>query len=97
MEMMTQPQQEAIRQDRLNEVGTEPMCPFCGNPRVRRNDYIRCNPCGTNWLDEEMHLPNYLHSDPRIARRVLALTDTKAKPIAAQQDVDVEDFTVPKL
>lgn len=24
-------------------------CPFCGLPRSLRSDYVRCNPCGTNW------------------------------------------------
>ena len=31
------------------EVGTEPACPFCKRPRLRRSDYIRCTPCGLNW------------------------------------------------
>lgn len=66
--MLTYEEQEANRQDRLNEVGTEAPCPWCQRPRVRRSDYIRCNPCGTNWLDEEMHLPDYLSLDPRVSR-----------------------------
>ena len=41
------------RKDRLNEVGTEPPCPHCQRPRVKRSDYIRCNPCGANWMDGE--------------------------------------------
>jgi len=41
------------RQERLAEVGTLPPCPQCGTPRVQRSDYIRCNPCGLNWLDGE--------------------------------------------
>ena len=66
--MLTLEQQEANRQDRLNEQGTEPPCPFCKGPRVSRSDYVRCCPCGINWLDEEMHLPDYLNMDPRVAR-----------------------------
>jgi hypothetical protein len=66
--MLTYEEQEANRQDRLNEVGTLSPCPFCRKPRVQRSDYVRCNPCGINWLDEEMHLPNYLSRDPRVAR-----------------------------
>jgi ribosomal protein L37AE/L43A len=38
------------REERLNEVGTEPPCPWCSKPRVKRSVYIRCNPCGTNWF-----------------------------------------------
>jgi hypothetical protein len=41
----------ATREERLNEVGTLPPCPFCGRLRVQRSDYVRCNPCGMNWLD----------------------------------------------
>lgn len=44
-------EQEAARQARLNEVGTMPPCPFCSRPRVERSDYIRCNPCGVNWIE----------------------------------------------
>lgn len=47
---MTFEEQESARQDRLNEMGTMPPCPFCSRPRVERSDYIRCNPCGINWL-----------------------------------------------
>ncbi len=35
-----------------NESGgplTDLPCPFCGKPRSLRSDYIRCQPCGTNW------------------------------------------------
>lgn len=51
-----------------NEEGTEPPCPWCKKPRVRRTDYIRCNRCATNWLDRERDLPEYLKKDPRVAR-----------------------------
>ena len=70
------------REQRLNEAGSEPPCPFCRRPRVSRSDYTRCNPCGINWLDSEMGLPNYLDRDPRVARREAALTETVIKPIA---------------
>ena len=55
METLTLEQQEQNRQDRLAEVGTEPPCPLCGRPRVKRSgsNYIRCNPCGLNWLAGE--------------------------------------------
>ena len=82
METMTHEQQEAARRERLAEVGTEPPCPFCQKPRVSRSDYIRCNKCGANWLNEEMHLPNYLNLDPRTARRVAALMGNGTKPTA---------------
>lgn len=51
--MPTVEQQEASRQEYLGELGTEPACPFCRRPRVKRSDYTRCNPCGVNWLEEE--------------------------------------------
>lgn len=51
MEPMTLEQQEAARQERLNEKGTEPPCPFCKRPRVTRSSYIRCMRCGLNWSE----------------------------------------------
>jgi hypothetical protein len=56
------------REQLRTEVGTELRCPFCKRPRVRRSDYIRCNPCATNWLDEERGLRDYLNRDPGAAR-----------------------------
>ena len=88
--MLTPEQQEANRLDRLNEVGTEPPCPWCGRPRVSRSSYIRCNPCGTNWLAEEMHLPNYLNLDPRVARSRNARTGNSTQSIAERSAADAE-------
>lgn len=51
--MLTWQQQDELREVRKAEEGTEPPCPLCGSPRVRRSDYIRCNPCATNWLEGE--------------------------------------------
>lgn len=47
--MMGEQEQMVARQERLAEVGSEPPCPFCARPRVKRSSYIRCNPCGLNW------------------------------------------------
>lgn len=70
--MLQEEDREALRELRRNEPGTEPPCPWCHRPRVLRSDYIRCNPCGTNWLVSEMHLMYdgrpYLSVDPRLAR-----------------------------
>lgn len=55
--------QEILRSERLNEPGTEPPCPLCGRPRVKRSDYIRCNPCATNWVEGENIMGN-----PRVER-----------------------------
>lgn len=85
------------REERLAEVGTEPPCPFCQTPRVARSNYLRCNPCGVNWLDEEMGLPDYLNKDPRVARREAARTTGGTKPTVEQPEAAVEDFTVPSL
>lgn len=83
--MLTEEDRELLREARRNDPGTEPPCPFCQRPRVKRSDYIRCNPCGVNWLMEEMHLPNYLNRDPRISRAEAARTASTAKPTAVQQ------------
>jgi len=80
--MLTYEEQELNRKDRLDEVGTEPDCPFCQKPRVTRSDYIRCNPCGVNWLNEEMNLPNYLNLDPRVSRAAAARMAKCQPPIA---------------
>ena len=82
--MLTPEQQEANRLDRLNEVGTEPPCPFCQRPRVLRSSYIRCNPCGINWLVEEMHLRDYLNLDPRVCRSESVRMANSALITAAQ-------------
>lgn len=87
---MTLKEQEEARQERLNEVGTEPPCPWCKRPRVSRSDYIRCNLCGVNWLNEEMHLPNYLNSDPRVARQAVALMGRGTPRTAVQPEEDAE-------
>lgn len=73
------------RRQIVTEVGTEPLCPWCQRPRVRRSDYIRCNPCGTNWLDEERHLRDYLNRNPAAAR-----TDVTAKRPAAKLAEDAK-------
>lgn len=87
----------STRQERLNELGSEPPCPRCGKARVSRSDYIRCNPCGVNWLNEEMHLPNYLERDPRVARREAARMASGIKPTADTSMADVEEFTIPAV
>jgi hypothetical protein len=84
--MLIHEQQEVNRQAALNEVGTEPPCPWCHRPRVSRSDYIRCNPCATNWLNEEMHLLNYLSRDPRVARSEAARTASATKPTAGMSE-----------
>ncbi len=84
--MMTYEEQEEARKQRLEEPGNLAPCPFCGRPRVQRSTYVRCNPCGVNWLDEEMHLPNYLNRLPSAARseamraRMGPKTDSSARP-----------------
>lgn len=51
--------------------GDQPPCPFCGLPRVRRSDYIRCARCAINWSGGEA-----LDKDPRIERLCRFLQDT---------------------
>jgi uncharacterized Zn finger protein (UPF0148 family) len=89
--MLTIEEAELNRQDRLNEVGTMPACPLCGRPRVQRSDYIRCNPCGKNWLQEEMDLPNYLNRNPAAARSEAArMTQNALRPSVASSGADAE-------
>jgi len=45
------------------EVGTMAPCPWCGRRRVQRSDYVRCIPCGVNWLNGED-----MSKDPRAER-----------------------------
>ena len=61
--LLTPAQQDSDAERRRNEKGTESPCPFCSRPRLRRSDYIRCNPCGLNWLPAED-----LSLDPRASR-----------------------------
>lgn len=77
--MLTPEQAEEARQERLNEPGTMSMCPLCGKLRVQRSCYLRCNSCGVNWLDEEMHLPNCLNRNPSAARAEAARMAVSAK------------------
>ena len=73
-------EQEAVNLERLAEVGTCPPCPFCGVPRVQRSTYIRCLKDGVNWLDEEMHLPNYLNRNPSACRNDARMAAQVSKP-----------------
>lgn len=75
-----------FRRTLATEQGTEAPCPFCGVPRVRRSVYIRCNPCGTNWLDEERHLPDYLNIDPRVARDHVRMASSVARPVGTSTE-----------
>lgn len=88
--MMTAAEQEAARVERLNEKGSEPPCPFCQRPRVMRSDYIRCLPCGINWLASEMGIPDYLNLDPRVARTKNARMGTSTRPTAEQRAESAE-------
>ena len=75
METMRYEEQEAARRERLNEVGTEAPCPMCGRARVKRSDYIRCNPCGMNWSVGED-----LNRDARFSRVRLPIINHSSKP-----------------
>lgn len=90
METLTHEQQDANRRDRLAEKGTEAKCPFCHKARVRRSSYIRCLPCGINWSDEEMGLPNYLDLDPRVARARGVHMATAMRATAGTSGADVD-------
>lgn len=72
--MMTDAEREQARQDRLNEPGIEPPCPFCLKPRVTRSDYIRCMRCGLNWSEGQS-----------IDRHPLATQPTKPSPMEIER------------
>ena len=63
---------QAIK-DSLNAPGTLSPCPFCGVPRHQRSDYVRCQPCGVNWLAGED-----LNKDPRNARMAAFIANARA-------------------
>lgn len=67
-ELMEKLQREAVEGGELTNLP----CPFCNRPRSQRSTYIRCTPCATNWLQEEMHLSckgkPYLEVNPAAAR-----------------------------
>lgn len=89
--------QEAARRAARDEPGTEPPCPWCKRPRVLRSDYIRCNGCMTNWLVEEMHLPDYLNLDPRVARSRAARMGSSTKPTAVSLAEGADKPTMEQL
>jgi len=53
-------------------------CPLCGRPRSQRSDYIRCTPCGMNWLDGED-----LSRDARLSR----VPPLDIRPSKTEQDI----------
>lgn len=57
----------------IKKGGSELPCPFCGVPRVKRSDYIRCAACGINWLEGEP-----LDQDPRNLRQRKLIDDMAA-------------------
>lgn len=60
------------REQRLNESGDQPPCPFCLRPRVTRSTYIRCNPCGVNWSTRKEDEED-ISKDPRLSRPSITL------------------------
>lgn len=81
-----------LRRLLATEVGSEEPCPWCGEPRVKRTDYIRCNRHGTNWLDEERHLSNYLDRNPAAARM-----DVVRLKFAATSEADANAIRKPPV
>lgn len=79
IEMLRFAEQESMRKAAMDEVGTEPPCPFCQRPRVSRSSYIRCNRCGVNWSPGED-----ISLDPRTSR-------TKATASTSRATVDTAE------
>jgi hypothetical protein len=47
-------------------------CPFCAKPRSQRSFYIRCQPCGLNWLPGDpmdKHPRSGPHGDKCLCRK----------------------------
>ena len=81
LELMEKLKREIVEGGELKELP----CPFCQKPRSQRSDYIRCSPCGVNWLQSEIHLPNYLNRNPSACRSEAArMTAGGTKPSAEQ-------------
>lgn len=59
LELKAKLKQESISGGELTSLP----CPFCGKPRSQRSDYIRCTPCGMNWLQGED-----LDRNPKLSR-----------------------------
>lgn len=68
--------------DEIKKGGSEPPCPFCQIPRVRRSDYVRCCRCGVNWLEGEA-----LDKDPKTQRmRNMIETSTATATVKKRED-----------
>lgn len=93
MELMEKLRREAKEGGELVDLP----CPFCQMPRSQRSDYIRCQPCGVNWLAGEMHLKYkgkpYLECDPRVVRKANVLTVNPTRHSATQSE-EVADAPV---
>jgi ribosomal protein L37AE/L43A len=74
----TDEQRQAAREAALNEAGTEPPCPFCHRPRVKRSDYIRCMRCGLNWTLGEQAIDRHPLATQPIAPTTTEPTDGAA-------------------
>jgi ribosomal protein L37AE/L43A len=86
--MLTYEEQESMRKDAMDEVGTEPPCPFCGRPRVSRSSYIRCNPCGVNWSPAK---GEDITKDPRLSStRTIAHTRPESSDTAKTAESSIE-------
>ncbi len=75
--------EKVMRETREGGELKELPCPFCQKPRSQRSDYIRCQPCGLNWLDGEDYSKNphlsrepYLSHTKTTGRAVMETGDT---------------------
>lgn len=51
-------------------------CPFCGKPRSQRSFYVRCQPCGINWVGDAD-----LDKHPHIKRQVTPEKEQATTPL----------------
>ena len=75
-----------ILREEIATGGSETSCPFCGIPRVRRSNYIRCCRCGINWLPGER-----LEKDPTIERLNLMVANTAKTATSSKEKKTQEE------
>ncbi len=67
---MLEIKEKITRENREGGELTDLLCPFCKKPRSLRSDYIRCQPCGLNWLPGEDYSKNPHLSHTKTTKQV---------------------------
>lgn len=60
--------EEALKEIREGGELKDLPCPLCGKPRSQRSDYVRCSPCGMNWMEgEDLNKSPLLSREPYLS------------------------------